>query len=236
MTDGATADLLRSFVQRIERLKEEQDAIADDVREVYAEAKAMGFDKTALGQVVAIRRKRAKDAQKFEELSAIVDLYTAMIEGRAPADDEPSRPRTRMHVRRETVDPVTGEVLGASETREPAPAGEASAEAPAGTAGQNTAPGYDPQRPVADGLGKDGPAARPAGDSGNGIPGQAGSVSGEAGGASNGVPAPAPQRTLAEIAGDYQPTKPPPADTEEPDIPAFLLRGHPECPVKETRP
>jgi uncharacterized protein (UPF0335 family) len=220
MTDGTTADLLRSFVQRIERLKEEQDAIAEDVREVYAEAKSMGFDKTALGQVVAIRRKRAKDAEKFEELSAIVELYMATIEGPEASDDVPLRVRTRMHVREEGVDPVTGEIYNATE-------------APAEKAEQNTAPGNDPQRPVADGLGKHGPAARPAGDSGYGITGQAGPVSGEASGEASA--ASSPRRTLAEIAAGYTPTKPPAIDDEEPDIPAFLRRGDPECVVKEAR-
>ena len=66
---------LKSFVERIERLKDEQDALKLDVREVYAEAKGEGYDKTALGQVVAIRRKRAKDSAGYAEQSALVQLY-----------------------------------------------------------------------------------------------------------------------------------------------------------------
>ena len=51
---------LRSFIDRVLRLKEEQDALADDIREVYAEAKGEGFDKTALGEVVSYLRKIEK--------------------------------------------------------------------------------------------------------------------------------------------------------------------------------
>lgn len=69
------ADHLRAFVQRIMRLKEEQDALSADIREVYAEAKGMGFDKQAMGQLVTYLRKKEKDGAKLEEQSAIFELY-----------------------------------------------------------------------------------------------------------------------------------------------------------------
>jgi uncharacterized protein (UPF0335 family) len=69
------ADNLRSFVERIEHVKDEIDALNQDVRDIYAEAKSAGFDKTALGQVVAIRRKEAKNPDAFAEKQALVDLY-----------------------------------------------------------------------------------------------------------------------------------------------------------------
>ena len=72
---------IKAFVERILRLKGEQDALSADIREIYAEAKSMGFDKTALGQVVSIVRKREKDSAKFDELNAIVDLYLAAVDG-----------------------------------------------------------------------------------------------------------------------------------------------------------
>lgn len=86
---GVAAGQLRSIVERIERLKDEQDALAADIREVYAEAKSNGYDKTALGQVVTIRRKRAKDPQAFEERSAMVDLYLAALDGTIDAIARP---------------------------------------------------------------------------------------------------------------------------------------------------
>jgi len=85
---------IKQFVERIERLKDEIDALNGDIREIYAEAKARGLDKTALGDVVSIRRKRAKNPEAFEERSAIVELYLAAAEGR------PSR--THAHAREAT--------------------------------------------------------------------------------------------------------------------------------------
>lgn len=77
MTDvaGVAADQLRSIVDRILRLKEDQAAIGDDIKEVYAEAKSMGFDKTVLGQLVALKWKEGKDPAKFSENSAALELY-----------------------------------------------------------------------------------------------------------------------------------------------------------------
>lgn len=68
-------DQLADFIDRILRMKEEADAIAADIRDVYAEAKANGFDKTQLGNVVTYLRKKDKDAAKLEEGEAVFDLY-----------------------------------------------------------------------------------------------------------------------------------------------------------------
>lgn len=76
---GIAASQLRTIVERIERLKEEQDSIRDDIKDVYAEAKSNGFDKTALGIVVANRRKRAKNPDKADELASLVDLYESAL-------------------------------------------------------------------------------------------------------------------------------------------------------------
>lgn len=71
---------LRAFVERILRLKEEQDTLAGDIREVYAEAKSMGFDKTAMGQLVGYIRKKDKNPEKVAEQSALFDLYLTEYE------------------------------------------------------------------------------------------------------------------------------------------------------------
>ncbi|RYE79317.1 MAG: DUF2312 domain-containing protein, partial [Hyphomicrobiales bacterium] len=67
---------LKSIVQRIERLEEEKKTIADDIRQVYAEAKANGYDAPILRKVVALRR-RDLDERKEEE--AILDLYLQAV-------------------------------------------------------------------------------------------------------------------------------------------------------------
>lgn len=66
---------LRGFIERIMRLKDEQDSLSADIKDIYAEAKGQGYDKTALGALVSELRKKAKDSGKFEEAQSILDLY-----------------------------------------------------------------------------------------------------------------------------------------------------------------
>ena len=63
---------LRQLVARIERLEEEKKSIGDDIKESYAEAKAMGFDSKVLRQVIRFRKQ---DRQVREEQEQIRDLY-----------------------------------------------------------------------------------------------------------------------------------------------------------------
>ncbi len=70
--DGTGRDLLLSLVERIERLEEEKTAIADDIREVKAEAKSHGFDVKAINQLVKLRKIDANDRIEQE---AILDTY-----------------------------------------------------------------------------------------------------------------------------------------------------------------
>jgi len=63
---------IRSIVERIERLEEEKKALADDIRDVYAEAKGNGYDVKALREIVRLRRQ---DADKRREHEAIVETY-----------------------------------------------------------------------------------------------------------------------------------------------------------------
>jgi uncharacterized protein (UPF0335 family) len=65
-------DQLKAFVERVERLEEEKKAIADDVRDVYAEAKASGFDVKALRTVVKLRKQ---DLNERKEQEAILETY-----------------------------------------------------------------------------------------------------------------------------------------------------------------
>ncbi len=69
---GIAREQLRSFVERIERLEEEKKAIADDIRDVYAEAKGNGFNTKTLRQVVRLRKQ---DRDERMEQEALLDLY-----------------------------------------------------------------------------------------------------------------------------------------------------------------
>jgi uncharacterized protein (UPF0335 family) len=63
---------LRQLVARIEKLEEEKKGIADDIKESYAEAKAVGFDSKVLRQVVRLRKQ---DRQEREEQDQVRELY-----------------------------------------------------------------------------------------------------------------------------------------------------------------
>ena len=69
---GIARDQLKSIIERIEKLEEEKKAIADDIKEVFAEAKANGFDTKILRQVIRIRRQ---DTAERQEQEALLDLY-----------------------------------------------------------------------------------------------------------------------------------------------------------------
>jgi len=69
---GIAADHLKAFVERIERLDEEAKALNDDRKDVYGEAKSMGFDTKILKKVIALRRK--DDQERMEE-DLILDTY-----------------------------------------------------------------------------------------------------------------------------------------------------------------
>ncbi|MDW9984783.1 DUF2312 domain-containing protein [Sinorhizobium meliloti] len=101
---------IRAFIDRILRLKEEQDTIGEDIRDIYAEAKSMGFDKTAMGNVVAHLRKVAKKGHDtVAEQGAIFDLYLCAYEGKSPHAPAPARVRENI----EQFDPTTGEIIEA---------------------------------------------------------------------------------------------------------------------------
>lgn len=80
---GVAADQLRSFVERIERLEEEKKAIADDIKDVYAEAKGNGYDVKVMRQVVRIRKQ---DNNERQEMEALLDLYLHAL-GMAPGGE-----------------------------------------------------------------------------------------------------------------------------------------------------
>ncbi|MBL4690643.1 MAG: DUF2312 domain-containing protein [Rhodospirillales bacterium] len=75
---GVAADRLRSFIERIERLEEEKKALADDIREVYSEAKGAGFDIKVMRQLIKLRKM---DNDDRSEMEAILDVYERALGG-----------------------------------------------------------------------------------------------------------------------------------------------------------
>ena len=73
---SATDDRLRLLVERIERLEEEKKAISDDIRDVYSEAKAVGYDPKVMRQVVRLRKMKPDDRSEQE---SILDTYKAAL-------------------------------------------------------------------------------------------------------------------------------------------------------------
>ncbi len=69
---GVARDQLRALVERIERLEEEKATIATDIKDVYGEAKGMGFDTKILKRVIALRKK--DDQERLEE-DLVLDTY-----------------------------------------------------------------------------------------------------------------------------------------------------------------
>ncbi|HAA91686.1 MAG TPA: hypothetical protein DCE33_04535, partial [Rhodospirillaceae bacterium] len=73
---GVAGERLRSFIERIERLEEERGALGEDLREVYAEAKATGFDPKIMRQIVRLRKMESSDR---EEQEFLLDTYKAAL-------------------------------------------------------------------------------------------------------------------------------------------------------------
>ena len=76
LAGGVAGDILRAYVERIERLEEEKKALAADIREVYAEAKGNGYDPKIMRKLVALRRMDTADRREQEEL---LDVYRRAI-------------------------------------------------------------------------------------------------------------------------------------------------------------
>jgi uncharacterized protein (UPF0335 family) len=67
-----TADELRQFVERIEHLEQEKKDIAEQIKEVYAEAKGRGYDTKALRSIISMRKK---DKDQLAEEEAVLEIY-----------------------------------------------------------------------------------------------------------------------------------------------------------------
>ena len=76
MSDIIAADQLRLFIERIERLEEEKKGIADDIRDVYSEAKGQGYDSKIMRAIVRLRRMEKNDR---DEMDALMETYRAAL-------------------------------------------------------------------------------------------------------------------------------------------------------------
>jgi uncharacterized protein (UPF0335 family) len=81
---GIAGERLKSLIERIERLEEEKRALAEDIKEVYAEAKGTGFDTKIMRQLIRIRKR---DQDELDEEETLLDVYKralGMLPGPAP--------------------------------------------------------------------------------------------------------------------------------------------------------
>ncbi len=77
MSEGnVAADQLRLLIERIERLEEEKKGIGDDIKDVYLEAKATGYDPNIMRQIIKLRKMQPHDRQEMEH---ILQTYLAAL-------------------------------------------------------------------------------------------------------------------------------------------------------------
>ena len=81
---GIAGDRLKSFIERIERLEEEKKALANDIKEVYAEAKGTGFDTKIMRQLIRLRKM---DKDDLDEQESLIDIYKRAL-GMLPSESE----------------------------------------------------------------------------------------------------------------------------------------------------
>ena len=75
-TTAVAAGQLRAIIERIENLEEEKKEVADQIKEVYAEAKGNGFDTKTLRKVIQLRKRSTEERQEEE---ALLDLYLSAL-------------------------------------------------------------------------------------------------------------------------------------------------------------
>ena len=76
MSEHVSAEQLRLLIERVERLEEEKKGISDDIKDVYGEAKAVGYDTKIMKQIVKLRKK-TRDARMEEE--ALLETYKSAL-------------------------------------------------------------------------------------------------------------------------------------------------------------
>lgn len=72
----ASAEQLRQYIERVERLEEEKKALSEDIRDVYAEAKAVGFDPKMMRKIVTLRKMKPEDRREME---MVLETYKSAL-------------------------------------------------------------------------------------------------------------------------------------------------------------
>ena len=85
MAGTVSGDQLRSFIERVERLEEEKKALADDIKDVFAEAKGNGYDTKTMRTIIRLRKQEPHEREEQEQ---ILDTYMAAL-GMLPSDSDP---------------------------------------------------------------------------------------------------------------------------------------------------
>lgn len=75
-TGGVSGQRLKAFIERVERLEEEKSALAEDIKDIMGEAKAVGFDTKTIRKVIRLRKM---DKDKRDEEETLLELYKAAI-------------------------------------------------------------------------------------------------------------------------------------------------------------
>jgi len=75
-SEGMSGERIKSFIERVERLEGEKKAAAEDIKDVYAEAKSVGFDAKTIRKIVRLRKTNLEKRREEQEL---LDLYLAAI-------------------------------------------------------------------------------------------------------------------------------------------------------------
>ena len=74
--NSVSADQLKSFIERVERLEEEKAGLASDIKDIFAEAKGTGFDNKAIRKLIQIRKQ---DRAERQEQQAILEMYAQAL-------------------------------------------------------------------------------------------------------------------------------------------------------------
>lgn len=82
---NVAGDILRSYIERIERLEEDKATIVEDIRDIFAEAKGNGFDPKVMRKVLKLRKMRPDDVSEEEHM---LDIYKRALGMLPELDDE----------------------------------------------------------------------------------------------------------------------------------------------------
>jgi uncharacterized protein (UPF0335 family) len=94
---GIAGERLKSFIERIERLEEEKRTLAEDIKEVFSEAKGVGFDVKTMRQIIKIRKT---DQEDLDEQEALLDTYKRALGMLPDTAGETPAPKRRSSGRR----------------------------------------------------------------------------------------------------------------------------------------